>query len=233
MPVTDTALRRLHEILLQVADIRGQIERGPKQIKAAQNQLQVARDAWAQCKEAIKQKRMEGDRKQLLQREREAKLYEWQGKLNGAKNNREYQAVKDQIAADTQANSVLSDEILEILESIDALQAKSVELEAKLKVVESDTAKIESRIQERLVVLKQELARVEGELKAEEAKIPSDFEDTYRRLVDSRAEEAFAPLDDKSCGGCNTGLTLKLIDQLRMGAPALCSSCGCLIYRPG
>jgi predicted nucleic acid-binding Zn-ribbon protein len=233
MPVTDTALRRLHEILLQVADIRGQIERGPKQIKAAQGQLQIARDALAQCKEAIKQKRMEGDRKQLLQREREAKLYEWQGKLNAANNNREYQAVKDQIAADTQANSVLSDEILEILESIDALQAKSVELEAKLKVVESDTAKTESRIQERLVVLKQELARVEGELKAEEAKIPADFEDTYRRLVDSRAEEAFAPLDDKSCGGCNTGLTLKLIDQLRMGTPALCSSCGCLIYRPG
>lgn len=233
MPVTDTALRRLHEILLQVADIRGQIERGPKQIKVAQIQLQAARDAVAQCKEAIKQKRMEGDRKQLLQREREAKLYEWQGKLNGAKNNREYQAVKDQIAADAQANSVLSDEILEILESIDALQAKAAELEAKLKVVESDTAKTESRIQERLVVLKQELARVEGELKAEEAKIPPDFEDTYRRLVDSRAEEAFAPLDDKSCGGCNTGLTLKLIDQLRMGTPALCSSCGCLIYRPG
>jgi predicted nucleic acid-binding Zn-ribbon protein len=233
MPVTDTALRRLHEILLQVADIRGQIERGPKQIKAAQVQLQIARDALAQCKEAIKQKRMEGDRKQLLQREREAKLYEWQGKLNAANNNREYQAVKDQIAADTQANSVLSDEILEILEAIDALQAKSVELDSKLKVVASDTAKTESRIEERLVVLKQELARVEAELTAEEAKIPADFEDTYRRLVDSRAEEAFAPLDDKSCGGCNTGLTLKLIDQLRMGTPALCSSCGCLIYRPG
>ena len=233
MPVTDTALRRLHEILLQVADIRGQIERGPKQIKAAQVQLQIARDALAQCKEAIKQKRMEGDRKQLLQREREVKLYEWQGKLNAANNNREYQAVKDQIAADTQANSVLSDEILEILEAIDALQAKSVELDSKLKVVASDTAKTESRIEERLVVLKQELARVEAELTAEEAKIPADFEDTYRRLVDSRAEEAFAPLDDKSCGGCNTGLTLKLIDQLRMGTPALCSSCGCLIYRPG
>ena len=233
MPVTDTALRRLHEILLQVADIRGQIERGPKQIKAAQVQLQIARDALAQCKVAIKQKRMEGDRKQLLQREREAKLYEWQGKLNAANNNREYQAVKDQIAADTQANSVLSDEILEILEAIDALQAKSVELDSKLKVVASDTAKTESRIEERLVVLKQELARVEAELTAEEAKIPADFEDTYRRLVDSRAEEAFAPLDDKSCGGCNTGLTLKLIDQLRMGTPALCSSCGCLIYRPG
>jgi len=64
MPVTDTALRRLHEILLQVADIRGQIERGPKQIKAAQSQLQVARDALAQCKEAIKQ--ADGGRSQAI-----------------------------------------------------------------------------------------------------------------------------------------------------------------------
>jgi hypothetical protein len=46
---------------------------------------------------------LEADRKQLQQREREAKIYEWQGKLNAATNNREYQTIKEQIAADTEA----------------------------------------------------------------------------------------------------------------------------------
>ena len=58
------------------------------------------------------QMRVEADSKQLQMKEREEKIVNLQGKLNAAKENREYQALKDQIAADKQANVVLSDEIL-------------------------------------------------------------------------------------------------------------------------
>ncbi len=232
MPVVDSTVRRLHEILLLAADIRGQIERAPKQLKAAQTALQAAKDAVQGCKDSIKKSRMEADRKQLQQRQYETKLYEWQGKLNAAANNREYQAVKDQIAADTQANSVLSDEIFEILEGIDSLQIKLAELERICKMTEEDSGKAESRIAERMVVLKRDLERVEGELKGAESALPEDFAAIYHPLVKTRGEEAFAPLDERSCGGCNTGLPPRIIDQLRMGNPVACSSCGRWIYRP-
>lgn len=232
MSIADSTVRRLHEILLLAADIRGQIERAPRQLKAAQTALQAAKDAVQACKDEIKRNRMEADRKQLQQRQYETKLYEWQGKLNAAANNREYQAIKDQIAADTQANSVLSDEIFEILERIDGLQVKLADLERILKVTEEDTGKAESRIAERLLVLKKELVRVEGELKVAEDELPADFAAIYHPLVKTRGEEAFAPLDERSCGGCNTGLPPRIIDQLRMGNPIACSSCGRWIYRP-
>jgi predicted nucleic acid-binding Zn-ribbon protein len=232
MPISDAMVRRLHEILVRVADIKNQIERGPKQLKVAQSQLQAAVDAVAQCKESIKQKRMDADRKQLQQREREAKLYEWQGKLNAANNNREYQAIKEQIAADTQANSVLSDEIFEILEAIDAAQQNLAHLEANRAVVQADTAKAESRIQERMEVLRGDLERAETELTTAESNIPDDFAESYRRIVESRGADAMAPLDEKSCGGCNTTLPPRLLDQLRLGNPIPCSSCGRYLYRP-
>ena len=232
MPVVDSTVRRLHEILLLAADIRGQIERAPKQLKAAQMALQAAKDAVQGCKDSIKKSRMEADRKQLQQRQYETKLYEWQGKHNAAANNREYQAVKDQIAADTQANSVLSDEIFEILEGIDSLQIKLADLERICKMTEEDSGKAESRIAERMVVLKRDLERVEGELKGAESALPEDFAAIYHPLVKTRGEEAFAPLDERSCGGCNTGLPPRIIDQLRMGNPVACSSCGRWIYRP-
>lgn len=232
MPVVDSTVRRLHEILLLAADIRGQIERAPKQLKAAQMALQAAKDAVQGCKDSIKKSRMEADRKQLQQRQYETKLYEWQGKLNAAANNREYQAVKDQIAADTQANSVLSDEIFEILEGIDSQQIKLADLERICKMTEEDSGKAESRIAERMVVLKRDLERVEGELKGAESALPEDFAAIYHPLVKTRGEEAFAPLDERSCGGCNTGLPPRIIDQLRMGNPVACSSCGRWIYRP-
>lgn len=232
MQVSDSVVRRLHEILLQVADISGQIQRGPKQIKAAEAKAQQARDGVNACKETIKKNRMEADRKQLQQRQYESKLYEWQGKLNGASSNREYQAIKDQIAADTQANSVLSDEIFEILESIDTLQGKLVGMESELKTIESDLSKVVSKIQERIVVLQGELVRVQGELKRAEAEIPEDFATIYHPLVKTRAEEAFAPLEERSCGGCNTGLPPRIIDHLRQGHSIACSSCGRWLYQP-
>jgi uncharacterized protein len=232
MPVSDAIVRRLHEILMRLADIRSQIERGPKQLQLAQSQLQAAKDAVTQCKDSIKQKRMDADRKQLQQREREAKLYDWQGKMNAASNNREYQAVKEQIAADTQANSVLSDEIFEILESLDVAQKTLIELDAKLVVVQADTAKAESRIQERMTALLGDLQRAEEELKQAESGIPPDFIEIYQQLVASRGAEAMAALDEKSCGGCNTTLPPRLLDQLRLGKPIPCSSCGRYLYRP-
>jgi predicted nucleic acid-binding Zn-ribbon protein len=232
MSVSDSVVRRLHQILLQIADIQGQIDRGPRQIRAAQTQLEAAKTALAQCKEAGKQKRMEADRKQLQLREREAKLYEWQGKMNGAKNNREFQAIKDQIAADTQANSVLSDEILEALEALDELNSKSKELDERAKTVEADTARAESTIAAKLDTLRSELERVKANLAEAEAGLPEDFLADYRRLVATGGEDCMAPLDDKSCGGCNTNLPPRLLDKLRMGQPIPCSSCGRLMYRP-
>ena len=102
----------------QIAEMKTQVERGPKQVKAAILQVEASRNALQTCKDATKKKKMDADRKQLQLREREAKIHDWEGKMNAAKNNREFQAIKEQIAADSQANNVLSDEILEILEEI-------------------------------------------------------------------------------------------------------------------
>jgi predicted nucleic acid-binding Zn-ribbon protein len=232
MNVSDSVVRTLHQLLLQIADIKSQIERGPRQIKAAQLQVDTSKDFLQKCRDSIKQKKMEADRKQLQLREREGKIHDWEGKMNSATNNREFQAIKEQIAADTQANNVLSDEILETLEEIDALQIASKDAEEKLKIVEADKVKVDSAVAERLATLHRELARVEGNLAAEETALPADFLVDYKRLVTNRAEDAMAALDDVSCGGCYTGLTPRILDKLRMGQPFLCSSCGRLLYRP-
>ncbi|MFY7876243.1 MAG: zinc ribbon domain-containing protein, partial [Pirellula sp.] len=211
MNVSDTLVRALHQTLLQIAEIKSQIERGPRQIKAAQIQVDSAKDALQKCRDTIKQKRMDADRKQLQLREREAKIHDWEGKMNSATNNREFQAIKEQIAADTQANNVLSDEILEILEENDSLQISLKDYEEKLKLIEADKVKIDSTVAKRIATLKEELLRVEGNLAGTEKQLSTDFMVDYKRLVSSRGEDAMASLDDASCGGCNTGLTPRIL----------------------
>jgi predicted nucleic acid-binding Zn-ribbon protein len=232
MSVSDSVVRQLHQRLMQVADLQSQIDRGPRQNLAAQSQVDAAKVALQKCKDTIKQKRMEADRKQLQQRERENKLHDLTGKMNAAKNNREYQALKEQIAADTQANSVLSDEIFETLEGIDSLQASIRGLEEKVKFAEAERDKVAANVEQRLGVLRAELERVQSELSVMESSLPPDFSIEYKRLIGTRGIEALSPIDGQSCGGCYTNVPPKVLDKLRMGQPCLCPSCGRLLYRP-
>ena len=232
MNVSDSVVRNLHQHLVQIAEMKTQIERGPRQVKAAILQVDAAKDALLKCKEAIKQKKMDADRKQLQLREREAKVHDWEGKMNLAKNNREFQAIKEQIASDTQVNSVLSDEILEILEEIDSLQIALKGFDEKLKLTEADRVKTESNVAGKLAVLKVELERVEGNLAGLETQLTSEFLVQYKRLVSNRSEDSMAALDDVSCGGCYTGLPPRILDSLRKEQAIVCPSCGRLLYRP-
>ncbi len=232
MIVSDSVVRNLHQHLVQIADMKTQIERGPRQVKAAILQVETAKESLQKCKESIKQKKMDADRKQLQLREREAKIHDWEGKMNAAKNNREFQAIKEQIAADTQANSVLSDEILEILEEIDSLQISSKGFDEKLKLIEAEKVKTESNVAQKLAVLNQDLERVEGSLAGLEKQLTPEFLVQYKRLVFNRSEDSMAPLDDVSCGGCYTSLPPKILDSLRKEQAISCPSCGRLLYRP-
>ena len=116
MPTLTESLRTLHRIHRQHSDLKDRLTRGPRQIQAAEANVKKCEADLAQAKDAFKQAKMASDEKQLQLKHRESKLVDLQAKLNMAQSNKEYQLLKDQMAADKQANSVLADEILETLE---------------------------------------------------------------------------------------------------------------------
>jgi uncharacterized protein len=225
-------IRSLHRLLRQKSDIQGQIERGPKQVKSAQLMVDKATEELSSTREQIKQKRLEADRKQLQLREREQRVKHMEAQLNAAKANREYQTLKEQIAAELQANSVLSDEILEALEAVDVVSATVDGFVSKLAQCEAEKKKISDSVQERMAILTNELARVSEELTRTQSQITGDFVKELNRMIASRGEEALAELEGNSCGGCYTNLNAAVLDKLQMNNPVSCPSCGRIVYAP-
>jgi len=158
--VSDSVVRLLHLRLTQISELTNQIERGPKQISAAEGIVKTAKQSLQDCRDAIKQKKMEADRKQLQQREREVKLRDLAGKMNAAKNNREYQTLKEQIAADEKANSVLSDEIFEASEEVDSLQSTVPGLEERVKLAEEEKTRTIVAVEKKLESLHADCGRM-------------------------------------------------------------------------
>lgn len=224
------SLSTLHRIHRQIADVRDRLQRGPKQIRVAEGTVATAEAGVAQAKENYKQAKMAADEKQLQLRQRETRIKDLQVKLNTASNNKEYQLLKDQIAADLQANSVLSDEILEALERMDELQAAIKVAEETLAKTKEELGRVRQRVDNQQQELETQLARVTQELQAAEDLLPEDFKPEYLRLAKSMGQDALAPVDAGCCGGCFQTLTPQTIDQLLLDKPIFCKSCGRLLY---
>jgi predicted nucleic acid-binding Zn-ribbon protein len=152
--------------------------------------------------------------------------------LNECKSNAEFKILKDQIAAEKQANAVLEDEILDKLERIDELQKKTHETDQRLVKAREEFHKTQQRVEGEQAKLQSELERVKSELQRAEAALPPDFRADYERITRGRGEEALAPVDGEICGGCNTILTPQTMNELYLSRMVFCKSCGCLLYLP-
>lgn len=232
MTVTAAALRELHRIHRQLADLTERKERGPKQIRAREANLTRLGEELTRLQGEHKAARMRSDQKQLLLKSGEDKIEGLKAKLNAAASNREYQALKDQIAADQMAGSVLADEILEAMEKIDELAGVLAEQQQKIAAAKEELAKAEQAVRDQAGILDTDLKRLQAELRQAESALPGDFREQYQRVVNSKQDDAMAEVQGEFCGGCHQQLTPNNMAELSMALAIFCRNCGRLIYLP-
>lgn len=232
MSVTASALREIHRIHRQISDLRGRLQRGPRQVKATETHLQNLEQKYTVMKKSLTRARISADEKQLQLQQREDRIAELKKKLNSCGSNKEYQALKEQIAADEQANSVLSDEVLEALESLDQQQAALAREEKERDGVAEELERLRPRTEQEQVQLTSELERVTGDLQQAEQSLPAELKDDYKRLARVRGEEALAQVDGDTCTSCYHKVSPQTLNMLMMGKARACSSCGALLYLP-
>lgn len=227
-----TVLRTLHRIHRQLTDLKSRRDRGPKQINAANANAKYREELLAKTKAEAKSLRMAADQKQLLLKSNEDKVKDLRRKLNAATSNREYQALLEQIAADEMAKSVLEDEILEALEKADAFQKNIVEAEAASTAAKQKAEQVRGEVAQKEPLLQTDIARLEAELSEHEASLPREVREMYQRVVRGKGEDALAMVENQFCGGCNQQIQLNMLNQVMLGQPVFCKTCGRLLYLP-
>lgn len=232
MTALAASLRELHRIHQQLSDLRDRLRRGPKQVEAHHANVARLEQILAQAQTQLKTGRVSVDQKQLLLKTSEAKVEELKVKLNSAANNREYQALKEQIAATEMTGSVLADEILEALEQIDEYQRLIGEAQGRLTQGKDELTRASQNVAAKAGELQAEVSRLEGELRDAEGVLPPDVRDAYQRMVKSKGSDCMARLEADSCGGCFQQLTPNMINSLQLGQMVFCKSCGRLLYMP-
>jgi uncharacterized protein len=227
-----SVLRTLHRLHRQLSDLTERLQRGPRQIRAAEANVQHREELLTKAKAEAKSLRMAADQQQLQLKSGEDKVKELRRKLNAAASNREYQAFMEQIAADEMANSVLADEVLEELEKIDAFRKEIAEAEAAVAAAQQKAEQVHAETAKQEPVLQAEIAKFQAELQQSEATLPDDIREMYCRIVRGKGEDALAMVENQFCGGCNQQIPLNQLNRVMLGQPVFCKTCGRLLYLP-
>jgi predicted nucleic acid-binding Zn-ribbon protein len=223
-------LRTLHRMLRQLTDIGERMEKGPRKVRIVTANEANFSESLDQAKAALLNLRKASNAKQMQLGEREAKIEDLKTKLNSCDSNKEFQLLKDRIAADTQANSVLQDEILEQLEKLDVLTEEVDAAKENYAKSQAESKRVGDEVELELKALDAEKTRIEQELGEKEKLIPADLVVQYRRLVAGKGEDALGLTNSETCGNCNQTLTTQTASDLMMQKPVFCKGCGCWMY---
>lgn len=230
--VASGTLRTVHRMHRQLADLADQLAAGPRAVAARTKQVQAAEAKKSAAQDEVKKAKVIADQKQLQLKSAEAKILDLEGKLNACKTNREYQTLRDQIAADRMATKVLEDEILESLERIDALKPTVPAAESEITAAKTLLAEAEARVRAETGRLEGEVARIRADLQAAEKEFTADVRSLYERIVKQKAADGMAAAEGDTCGGCFPQLTGNMVSELLLGRVVVCRGCGRLIYSP-
>ncbi len=232
MSAATAGLKRLHELHIRLQDINKQLEHGPRQVKARQQILAKKQAEADVLKGELKQTRMLADQKNLQLKTNEGKIEQLRAKLNQAQSNREFDVIRSQIDADTMANSVLEDEILEVLEKVDQQQQKIKLIEDEAAQTAADVRRVAGEIESIAPKLRAQAAELQTSLAEAEKILPTTAVAMYRRLVQAHGAGALATVENNACTACFEILSANYLVELNTGKFLFCRSCGRLLYRP-
>jgi predicted nucleic acid-binding Zn-ribbon protein len=231
MAVANHGLRTLHEVHRRLHEVEEDLARGPRQVQFRKSQLEKKQTELEARRQRLKQSKLTADQKNLQLKTNESKLADLRAKLNLAGTNREYEILTGQINADTMANSVLEDEILEALTAIDQLQIEMKQAEQDVATADKDLQNAIADAAAREPGLKEREASIRAELKVAEKVLPEDIILQYRRAVQAFGSEALAAVENGVCGSCFVHLTQQRMVELRSGKIMFCN-CGRLMFVP-
>lgn len=218
----------------EIAELEAAAAAIPGQIRAMEEQL-------LHTKAALDEATAETEKLQKLRRQKERDLEEAnrefkkrQSRLYEIKTNQEYSAVLKEIDGLKQKVSTLEEEILVLLDQIDAAVKDRAKEEEGFRFKEAEYLRDKQQRGGELREIQGRLAKLQGARKGRSKGVEASLLQQYLRLLKIRAGLAVAPASGGSCEGCHVALTPQLYNEVRRNEEILtCERCGRILYWKG
>lgn len=218
---TDSELRELARLL----------DAKPKELDAARDRVAQEEQAVAGLQEDAKKAQMGIDRLELELRAGEEKIAGLRLQQNGAKSNREYKAFQDEIDNIRNDNSMIEDQVLELMAEVEAKADREAKARRNVEEEQLRMGEAKEAITAEMEQIRSEYEETETRRDKLAEQVGPKYLAHYQRLVRNRDGMAAVPARNGTCAGCFINLPPQTINAL-MGEHELvfCHSCGRILY---
>ena len=168
----------------------------------------------------------------------DARMATLRDQMNGAQTNKEYKAFLTELNTFKLEKDKAEQSALEAMTKVDELKKQVGEVEAQRAERDKLRAVAVAERDARAAEIKDRLDELTKERVALTADVPGDSLRMLERLVNTRGEDAMAPIEiqdrkrhEFTCGSCQMSLPLDTVSGLMSkGKLTTCVSCGCILY---
>ena len=165
----------------------------------------------------------------LQQKEEQIKKLDTQ--LYQLKSNKEYSAMLSEIAGVKADNSIIEEEIIKLMDNIEATKKKIMEEKRSFKKEENDAEKDKDIIKSRQREIDTRFSELSAQRQEAVLNIEKQTLIRYERVLKNRDGLAIVPIEGGACGGCHMNLPSQVVSEARIRDDVItCGNCSRILY---
>lgn len=205
----------------------------PKQIEILSAKFQEKKKTLLALEDKLKDLQKKRKDKELDLGTGEENIKKLQTQLYLLKTNKEYQTMLNEIAKKKADNSIIEEEIINILDSIDATNQEMAGEKQDLVQEENKFNQEKKTVEERIVQINAEIERLNLQRKQALDQVDKKILSTYERILAGRDSLAIVSVKNDSCQGCFMSLPPQVINEIKMNEKLItCDKCNRILYIP-
>jgi predicted nucleic acid-binding Zn-ribbon protein len=159
------------------------------------------------------------------------KVEKLKARTSEIKNNKEYQALLKEIETAELESKKIEEDILVLMEKIDAATAGIGQAEERAKQEEAALQAEQQQHEAEYAQVETELTAVEAERQAMMGRIDSGILGQYQRLLGTKAGIAIAEARGEACSGCYMSIPPQVFVNVKKNESIItCPHCGRILY---
>lgn len=216
--------RRLKEKRLQLGGLTGEIDSLIEQANKQRVELEAMR---------AERSVLEGQRAELETRleTEEARIKDSRMRLNRVRNDRELVALRREIDVAKEANKLIEDQLLTVMEQLEGLMARATAVEQSLTELQQRTDQEINGRREQINALTVEIDAIGSERAVAAEALAGPLRSKYELIFERRGGTAVVEARNGICQGCRMSVPPQLYNELqRHREIRMCPNCHRIIF---
>lgn len=224
-------LKRSQQLDGEIYHSRLLLEDIPAQRVKLKSDLELEKCHSEDLDKALKEIQMKLKTKELELGQKEGQIKKLDGQLSQVKTNKEYGALQQEIASLKADNSLLEEEIIHILDEVEAAKEEARKEKEKFTVISKSFQGKDDELLAQEKTLRERLVDLENQRKEAVAQLPHELGDLYSRIALKKQGLALAVVNGEACTACQMQIRPQLINEIRLGDHiVVCENCSRILY---